>query len=96
MYMLLSHEKKCVLVVQSCLTFCDPMDHSPPGPFVHETGQIPWGIFQSLGDLPNAGIEPGSPTLLADSLLSELPGKPGYILHQKFQMEQRFKYKKIK
>ena len=28
------------------------------------------------GDLPNPGIEPGSPTLQADSLLSELPGKP--------------------
>ena len=27
-------------------------------------------------DLPNPGIEPRSPTLQADSLLSELPGKP--------------------
>ena len=27
-------------------------------------------------DLPNPGIEPTSPTLQADSLLSELPGKP--------------------
>ena len=24
-----------VLVTQSCLTLCDPMDYSPPGPFVH-------------------------------------------------------------
>ena len=31
--------------------------------------------FPSPGDLPDAGIEPGSPTLQADSLLSELPGK---------------------
>ena len=29
-------------------------------------------------DLPNPGIELGSPTLLADSLQSEPPGKPGY------------------
>ena len=28
------------------------------------------------GDLPNPGIESGSPTLQADSLLSEPPGKP--------------------
>ena len=29
----------------------------------------------SPGDLPNPGIEPGSPTLQADALLSEPPGK---------------------
>ena len=32
--------------------------------------------FPSLGDLPNPGIEPGSPALQADALSSELPGKP--------------------
>jgi hypothetical protein len=32
--------------------------------------------FPSLGDLPDPGIEPGSPTLQTDSLLSEPPGKP--------------------
>ena len=31
------------------------------------------------GDLPDAGIEPGSPALQADSLLSEPPGKPIHI-----------------
>ena len=30
----------------------------------------------SPGDLPNSGFEPRSPALQADSLLSELPGKP--------------------
>ena len=30
----------------------------------------------SPGDLPNTGIEPGSPTLQADSLPSQSPGKP--------------------
>ena len=30
--------------------------------------------FLSLGDLPNPGIEPGSPALQADSLPSEPPG----------------------
>jgi len=33
------------------------------------------GPFSSPGDLPDAGIEPGSPTLQADSLPSEPPGK---------------------
>ena len=35
-----------------------------------------WLPFSSPGDLPNTGIEPGSPALLADSLLTELWGKP--------------------
>ena len=30
------------------------------------------------GDLPNPGIEPRSPSLWADSLLSEPPGKPSH------------------
>ena len=32
--------------------------------------------FPSPGDIPGPGIEPGSPTVQADSLLSEPPGKP--------------------
>ena len=32
--------------------------------------------FPSPGDLPDAGIEPGSSALQADSLLFESPGKP--------------------
>ena len=41
-------------------------------------GQEHWsGLpFPSPGDLPDPGIEPVSPALQADSLLSELPGKP--------------------
>ena len=31
--------------------------------------------FPSLGDLPDPGIEPGSPALQADALTSESPGK---------------------
>ena len=34
----------------------------------------------SPGNLPNPGIEPRSPKLQADSLLSELPGKPVYFV----------------
>ena len=32
--------------------------------------------FPSRGDLPNPGIEPGSPAMQADSLSTELRGKP--------------------
>ena len=37
--------------------------------------------FPSPGDLPNPGIEPRSPTLQADALPSEPPGKPQHRLH---------------
>ena len=33
-------------------------------------------LFSLPGNLPNTGIEPRSPTLQADSLISEPPGKP--------------------
>ena len=41
-------------------------------------GMIHWRglLFPSSGDLPDTGIEPRSPGLQADSLLSEPPGKP--------------------
>ena len=32
--------------------------------------------FPSPGDLPDSGIEAGSPALQADALISEPPGKP--------------------
>ena len=48
---------------------------------VHEILQariLEWVDFPSSGDLPNPGIEPRSPVLKADALLSEPPGKsPG-------------------
>ena len=58
-------EVKCEeLVTQSCLTFCDPMDHSPPGFSVHGILQariLEWvamhallqGIFQTQGSIPH-------------------------------------------
>ena len=33
-------------------------------------------LFPSPGDLPDPGIEPGSPSLQADSLPTEPPGEP--------------------
>ena len=37
---------------------------------------LEWVAFPSPGDLPNPRIEPQSPTLQADSLPAEPPGKP--------------------
>ena len=37
----------------------------------------PW-VWKISWDLPNPGIEPGSPALQADALPSELPGKPWF------------------
>ena len=36
--------------------------------------------FPSPGDLPDSGIEPGSPALQADTLTSEPPGKPSHVV----------------
>ena len=62
---------------QSYPTVFDPMDFSPPGSFVYGIllerilKELP---FPSPGDFPDPGIEPRSPALQADSVLSELPG----------------------
>ena len=69
---------KWVLVTQLCPALCNSRDCSPPSSSVHEILQarILERVFPSPGDLPNPGIEPRSPPLQADSLLSEQPGKP--------------------
>ena len=63
-----------VLVAQSCPTFCDPMDHiacqaplSMEFPSQEYWSRLP---FPSPGGLPDPGIEPASPALQTDSLLS--------------------------
>ena len=71
-------EVMCALVTQSCLTFCDPMDCSPPDSSVH--GILQARILECVAipfsrDLPDPGIEPRSPILQADSLQSEPLGK---------------------
>ena len=51
------------------------MDSSLPGSSVHGILQgriLEWVAFPSPGDIPETGIEPGSPALQADSLLAEL------------------------
>ena len=58
-------------VTQLCPTLCDPMDYT-----VHEILQARIQPIPSPGDLPNPGVEPGSPALQADSLPIELSWKP--------------------
>ena len=38
-------------------------------------------------DVPDPGIEPGSPALQADSLPTELSGKPLYIVRRNYVRE---------
>ena len=67
------------LVTQSCPTLCDPIDCSPPGSSVHgilRAKMLKPVSMPSSRDLPDPGIKSKSPTLQADSLLSEPPGKP--------------------
>ena len=67
------------IVTKSCPTLLTPWNVACQAPL--STGfsrQQYWsGLpFPSPGDLPDPGIEPGSPALQADSLLTELWGKP--------------------
>ena len=59
----------------------NPTDYSPPGsPSIGFAEQEYWsGLpFPSPVDIPIQGIEPRSPAMQADSLLTELPGKPTF------------------
>ena len=63
-------------VAQLCPTLSDPVDCSLPGSSVHEILQariLEWVALSSPGNLPDPGIEPGSPALEADALTSEPP-----------------------
>ena len=65
-----------VKVAESCPALFDSMEFSRPE---HWSGQpVP-----TLGDLSNPQIEPRSPTLQADSLPTELSGKPLGVDHNK-------------
>ena len=63
-------------VCVSCSAVSD--SSQPHGLSIEFSRQEYWsGLpFPSLGDLPDPGIEPRSPTLQADSLPSALLGKP--------------------
>ena len=76
---LLKHSLKVnMLVSQSCPTLCAPWTVAHQAPLsMGFSRQEYWSGLPcpSPDDLPNPGIEPGSPALQAD-LLSEPPGKP--------------------
>ena len=68
-----------VLVAQLGLTFCDPMDCSPPASSVHgilQARTLEWVDNPFSGNLPEPRDGTGSPALQADSLPSESPAKP--------------------
>ena len=44
--------------------------------YIFQAKVLDWVPFLFPGDLPDPGIEPGSPALRADALPSEPPGKP--------------------
>ena len=55
-----------VLVAQSCPTFCGPMDCSLSGSSIYGIFQariLEWVAISFSRDIPNPGIEPGSPAL---------------------------------
>ena len=68
-----------VLITQSFLILCDPLDCSPPDSTIHGILQariLEWVTIPFSEDLPSPEIEPRCPALQADSLPSEPPGKP--------------------
>ena len=81
----------CVLVAQLNLALCDPMDYSLPASSVHEILQarILECSLPPPGYFIDPGIKPGSPALLADSLLSEPPGKPTYVTYLEINVSNR-------
>ena len=72
-----------VLVAQLCLTLCEPLHCSPPGPSVHGILQariLEWAAMPSSRGSP----QPGSSTLQADSLPSQPPGERRSIVWPDF------------
>ena len=74
------------LAAQSCLTLVTPWTVAHQAPlFMGFSSQEYWsGLpFPSPGDLSKPGIKPGSPTLQADSLPTELRGKDNLYIKKK-------------
>ena len=81
--LLLAYQSVCVCMhAQSCLTFCNPVDCSPPGSSVHGILQariLEWVAISFSRGSSQPRDRTWSPTLQADSLLSEPPGKPSHM-----------------
>ena len=64
-----------VKVTQWCPTLCDPVDYEVQR--ILQARRLEVGSLSPLqGIFPTPGIEPRTPTLQADSLAAEPPGKP--------------------
>ena len=82
--MLVSGQITLVFIVQSCLTFCDPMHCSMPGSSVHGILQariLEWVAIPFSRDLPNPAIKPRSPALQVDSSQSECWASLQFQIH---------------
>jgi len=67
-----------VLITQSFLTLCNPMDSTQQAPLskgILQARILEWVAMTSSRDLPNPGIKFRSRALQVDSLLFEPPGK---------------------
>ena len=72
--------------LQSCLTLCDPMDHSPPDSSVHGillARILEWVACPPPGDPPNPRVEPASLSLLPWQAGSLPLAPPGNSLNDK-------------
>ena len=63
-----------VKAAKFCLILCNSRDYTVHG--ILQSRILEWVAFPFSRGLPNPGIEPWSPTLQADALPSEPPGKP--------------------
>ena len=61
------------------------MDYTVHG--ILQARMLEWAAISFSKDLPDPGIEPRSPALLADSLLSEPPWKPKYSGQDNFCLQ---------
>ena len=70
-----------LLVAQSCLTLCDPIDCSPPGSSVHGILQakiLEWIAISHSRVSSAPGIDPTCPALAGGFFNTAPPGKPQY------------------
>ena len=70
--------KTVKVLVTFMVTLCNPMEYSPPGSSAHGIFQariLEWVAIPFSRGSSQPRVEPRSPELQADSLLSEPPGK---------------------
>ena len=73
---ILDELEKLLSRVRLFVTLWTVADQAPPNMGFSRQKYCSGLPFPSPGDLPDPGIEPGSPALQADALTSAPPGKP--------------------